>query len=280
VLRGEGHGSAFFTAARMRRALAGATAVWASTDRLAAASRPLHPDVSVWGPVMDPLLRDGTAPDEGPLTVVIPGGDFRAPGLAGEPMARLAAMAEAEPLRVVATAAAAKAMKPELGEAEILAPPIERSFRQFVRRWRRFGPDILLHPEGATANAPFKCPTAVITAGYFGAAPVVADEPAYNGWGEQEGVLRLGDDAIGLTRAASGVRKPDWRADMGRRLSRALAQRFNEEGRVARLREAMAAGGPRRGAAQVLASREFRRSRLALALARETSWLSNLLRRP
>ncbi len=278
VLRAEHDASAFFTATRMRRALTGAAALWASTERLAEAHRPLHPDVRVWGPVMDPRLADDAPPADGPLTVVMPGGDFRAVGLEGEPIERLAAMAAAEPLRVVATAAAAKAIEPELGAAELVVASPERSFRQFVRRWRRYGPDILLHPEGATANAPFKCPTAVIVAGYLGAAPVVADEPAYDGWGEHEGVLRLGDDAMGLIRAASGVHKPDWRADMGQRLTRALRRRFDGEGRVAMLREAMQSGTPRRGAAQVLASLEFRRRRRALALARAMRGLSDLAR--
>ena len=277
VLRAEHDAPAFYTPARMRRALARAAAGWASTERLADAHRPLHPLVTVWGPVLDPLLEDGRAPADGLLTVALPGGDFRAAGLEGEPIERLRAMAEAESIRVVATAAAARAVAPELGAAELVVMPTERSFRQFVRRWRRFGPDILLHPEGATANAPFKCPTAVIVAGYLGAAPVVADEPAYDGWGEHEGVLRLGDEAMGLIRAASGVRKEGWRADMSQRLAGALARRFGGEGRGAMIRAAAAAGRetPRRGAAQVLASAELRRRRWALRVAR---WLRGLRR--
>lgn len=279
ALRAEHDASLFYRARRMRRALAGAAAVWTSTEALAAVHRSLHPQVKVWGPVLDPLLRYGAPPADGPLTVVLPGGDFRAAGLEGQPTVRLAAMAAAEPVRVVATEAAAKALAPELGAAEIEAPPMERSFRQFVRRWRRYGPDILLHPEGATTNAPFKCPTAVIVAGYLGAAPVVADEPAYAGWGEREGVLRLGDDAMGLIRAASGVHKPDWRADMGARLQRALAKRFGGEGQVTTILATIAGAGgtPRRSAAQVLASRAFGRRRLALRFARATRGMRGVI---
>ncbi|HEY1426194.1 MAG TPA: hypothetical protein VGF50_05935 [Caulobacteraceae bacterium] len=275
ALRSEGDASVFYTAERMRRALAGAAEVWASTAWLAEALAPLHGEVKVWGPVLDPLLTGGPAPDDGPLTVVLPGGDFRAAGLAGEPMERLRAMAEAEPLRMIATAAAAKALAGALGPAEIVVLPPQPSFRQFVRQWRSYGPDILLHPEGATANAAFKCPTAVIVAGYLGAVPVVADEPAYAGWGENEGVLRLGDDAMGLIRAASGVLKRNWRADMAARLARALPRRFGDGGRAAMLLAAVQAArqAPRRGAAQVLGSGEFRRRRAALRLARGTRWL-------
>jgi hypothetical protein len=279
ALRAEHDASVFYRARRMRRALAAAAAVWTSTPALAAVHRPLHPEVKVWGPVLDPLLQDGGPPADGPLTVVLPGGDFRAAGLEGQPTVRLAAMAAAEPVRVVATEAAARALAPDLDAAEIEVMPMERSFRQFVRRWRRYGPDILLHPEGATTNAPFKCPTAVIVAGYLGAAPVVADEPAYAGWGEREGVLRLGDDAMGLIRAASGVRKPDWRDEMGGRLQRALAKRFSGDGRVEMIRVATAGAGqsPRRPAAQVLASRPFRRRRLALRFARATRGMRALI---
>ena len=118
----------------------------------------------------------------------------------------------------------------------------------------------------------------MIVAGYLGAAPVVADEPAYQGWGENEGVLRLGDDAMGLIRAASGVRKPDWRADMGARLSRALTRRFGGEGRAAMIRgtATSAAEAPRRAAGQVLASPQFRRRLRTLRLARATRLLSSL----
>ncbi len=279
ALRAEHDASAFYTAGRMRRALAGAQAVWCSTERLAEPHRTVHPDVKVWGPVLDPLLKAGAPPQDGPLTVVLPGGDFRASGLEGEPIQRLAAMAAAEPIRVVATAAAGKALAPELGAADVVVLPLERSFRQFVRNWRSFGPDILLHPEGATTNAPFKCPTAVIVAGYLGAAPVVADEPAYDGWGDTEGVLELGGDAMGLIRAASGVRKPDWRADMDARLTRALARRFGGEGRAAMIQATIAGAGEtvRRGAAQVLAAAEFRRRRLARRLAYATRGFRTLI---
>ena len=278
ALRAEHDASAFYTAGRMRRALAGAQAIWCSTERLAEVHRALHPVVKIWGPVLDPLLKAGPPAADGSLTVVLPGGDFRASGLDGEPLERLAAMAAAEPIRVVATAAAGKALAPELDGADIVVLPQERSFRQFVRTWRSFGPDILLHPEGATANAPFKCPTAVIVAGYLGAAPVVADEPAYNGWSDNEGVLELGDDAMGLIRAASGVRKPDWRADMGARLDRALARRFGGEGRelMIRMTIAEAPETPRRSAAQVLASAAFRR-RLARRIAHATRGLRTFI---
>jgi hypothetical protein len=263
----------FFTAAHMGRALAGAAEVWASTPALAAVLAPLHPAVKVWGPVLDPALG-GPSPQPGdPLTIAIAGGDFRAGGLAGAPL-RLAAIAERQPLRIIATPAIARALAPQLPTAEIVTRPNERSFRQFIQQWRRHRIDILLHPAGVTANAAYKCPTAVLTAGYLGAAPVVADEPAYQDWGEAEGVVRLGGDGEGLAAVAGRVRDPGWRDEMRGRLAVALAARFSDGGRAARLRALMRPG--RGDTAKILASPGFTRRRAALGVAHATRRIRDL----
>jgi len=279
ALQAEGDAPSFYSAARMRRALEGAAEVWTSTETLAAAHRSLHPRVRVWGPVLDPVLR--APPPQPPadlLTVAVAGGDFRLTGLDGAPIAQLQAISETQDLRLVLTQGAAKALAPTLRRAEIVALPPERSFRQFIRRWRRFAPDILLHPAGATSNAPFKCPTAVIVAGYLGAVPVVAHEPAYDGWGEAEGVIGLGGDAGGLACAAASARDDGWRGDMAGRLDAALAARFNGGGREAVLERVIAAAAPgQRGSArQVLASPGFSRRRAELGFAHATRWVRAL----
>jgi hypothetical protein len=278
ALQAEGDAPSFYSAGRMRRALAGAAEVWTSTETLAAAHRPLHPRVRVWGPVLDPVLRAPPGRRADLLTIALAGGDFRLTGLEGAPIAQLQAISEAQDLRLVVTQAAAKALAPALRRAEIVALPPERSFRQFIRRWRRFAPDLLLHPAGATSNAPFKCPTAVIVAGYLGAVPVVADEPAYDRWGEAEGVIGLGRDARGLAAAAAAARDGVWRLDMAGRLAAALAARFNDADREAALEAVIAAAAPeRRGSArQVLASPRFSRRRAELGLAHATRWVRAL----
>ena len=278
ALHAEGDAPSFYSAARMRRALAGAAEVWASTETLAAAHRPLHPRVRVWGPVLDPVLRAPSPPAADMLTVALAGGDFRLAGLEGAPIAQLKAISETQDLRLVVTQGAAKALAPALERAEIVALPPERSFRQFVRRWRRFAPDVLLHPAGATSNAPFKCPTAVIVAGYLGAVPVVAEEPAYDGWGGAEGVIGLGGDAGGLAHAAASAHDGGWRGDMAGRLATALAARFNGDGRESVLEAVITAAAPeRRGSArQVLASPGFSRRRAELGFAHATRWVRAL----
>ena len=283
ALQAEGEASRFYSPDRMRRALVGAAEVWTSTEALAAAHRPLHLQVRVWGPVLDPVLR---APPRAPsdiLTVAVAGGDFRLAGLGGGPVERLRAISESQDLRMVVTQSAAKALAPALPRADVVALPMERSFRQFVRRWRRYAPDVLLHPAGATTNAPYKCPTAVIVAGYFGAVPVVADEPAYDGWDEADGVIRLGVEAGGLARVAGAALDAAWRGDMGARLAAALAARFHPRGRAALLEAVIGRARPDRQssdlrgeAGAVLASPGFSRRRAELRLARATRWVRAL----
>jgi hypothetical protein len=160
---------------------------------------------------------------------------------------------------------------------------MERSFRQHIRAWRRFSPDILLHPAGATGNAPFKTPTAAIVAAYLDAVPVVADEPAYQGWGEAEGALRLGADGAGFALAASQARQSDWRGDMRLRLARALTARFGVDDRVRRLM-ALVRPSPRRNAVavaqNVLDSPGFARRQAARRLIRLARPLNDRVRPP
>ncbi|HEX3918109.1 MAG TPA: glycosyltransferase [Caulobacteraceae bacterium] len=274
ALAAERDAPTFFTAARMRRALAGAAEAWASTPALAEALAPLHPAMRAWGPVLDPALAVQASRRGEPLTVAIAGGDFRVGGLAGAPVRQLAAIAERQPLRVIATPAIVRALSPRLSGAEIVTQPIERSFRQFIRQWRRYGIDILLHPAGATANAAYKCPTAVLTAGYLGALPIVADEPAYQGWGEAEGVVRFGGDGEGLAAAARRVADAARRDEMRGRLAAALTARFGDEGRADRLHALMRPG--RADAAKILASPGFTGRRAALDVAHATRRIRDL----
>ena len=283
ALKAEGEAKAFYALPRMQAALAKAAAVWTSTDALAAAHVWLHSNVAVWKPVLDPMLGSPAAPSTGPLTVALSGGDFRLPGVAGVALEGLRQIAEGPGLRLFVTPAGGRMLHPLLPAAEIVVLPRERSFRQHVRAWRRFSPDILLHPLGATANAPFKSPTAAIVAGYLGAIPVVAEEPAYQGWGEAEGVLRIGPNGEGLALVAARARQADWRADMGRRLAEALSVRFSDEGRLRRLME-LVRPSPRRNAVAVaeniLESPAFARRQAARRLVHLARPLSDRLRPP
>jgi hypothetical protein len=282
ALGAEGAAQPFYTAPRMQAALAKAAAIWASTDALAAAHAWLHPKVAVWNPVLDPRLASSApTPADGPLTVALSGGDFRLPGVIGAPLEALRQIADGPGLRLLVTPAGDRKLRPLLPAAEIVVLPMERSFRQHIRAWRRFGPDVLLHPLGATTNAPFKSPTAAITARYLGAIPVVADEPAYQGWGDADGVLRIGASGEGLALAAAHARLADWRADMGARLAAALAARLGPEGRVRRLTALMRPSARRNATAlaeNILESPAFARWQAARRLIRLARPLSDRLR--
>jgi hypothetical protein len=278
-LRAEGDAPSFYSARRVRRALSGARAIWVSTPPLGFAHAELHPNVALWRPALDPVLLEAAPPPPEKLTIAIAGGDFRLAGLSGPLAEGLREIASAGPLRIIATEAWAKPLAEALPGAEIIALPLERSFRQFVRQWRRFGVDILLHPAGATRNAPYKCPTAVIVAGYLGATPVVADEPAYDGWGVSSGVVRLGADGAGLATVARQARDPDWRGRLAERLAAALEARFGTADRAAMLAAVLAGGrSPGPAADEVLAAPGFRLRRLGLWLARAARRLLTLSR--
>ncbi|HEY2710235.1 MAG TPA: hypothetical protein VGI95_19505, partial [Caulobacteraceae bacterium] len=107
VLRREGQASPFYVDARMRAALATAEAIWTSTSALAASRVWLHGRVEVCRPALDPRLGGPAPSPTGPLTVAIPGGDFRLSGLVGPALEVLATLSETREVRVLASDAAA-----------------------------------------------------------------------------------------------------------------------------------------------------------------------------
>ncbi|MGU3363111.1 hypothetical protein ACLBWX_22670 [Methylobacterium sp. M6A4_1b] len=59
----------------------------------------------------------------------------------------------------------------------------------FCRDWLQYNLDIIIHPPGNTKNLAFKTANALLIAYYLGAVPVVADEPAYAGSNDKNGVI-------------------------------------------------------------------------------------------
>jgi hypothetical protein len=273
VLRAEGLAGRYYRPERMRAALAGAAEVWVSTAPLAEATRPLHPRIRIWGPVLDPILARPPPRRAGPLTIAFAGGGFRVPRLIGPPLERLRRLSESGPLRLVLTPDAARQVASLVPAAEVVVAPIERSFRQFIYAGRSLGIDILMHPAGATANAPYKCATAAITAGYLGAIPLVDEEPAYSGWDEADGLLRFGDEARGLDEAVAAARDAARRTRLGERLAASLARRFADAGRWQTLQALAADRGLARPGPDVLSEARFRARRAALGIARRSRWL-------
>jgi hypothetical protein len=100
--------------------------------------------------------------------------------------------------------------------------PFESDFLTFLHRWRRRAPAVVLHPAGKTENIANKSAATILVAHVLGAVPVVADEPAYKGWDETSGVLKLHDDdwIVPLQRALDPSRALEFHARLRQALTR------------------------------------------------------------
>jgi hypothetical protein len=226
TLRAERRASIFFTEARIRRALRGARALWASTPALAEVSAPLHERVEVWSPARDSVLEAALTRPGPVLAVAVAGGDFRLGGLRTRFLDTLEAAAVRAPVRLLVRPSAVPALADKARGVSLIAAPTDESFPQFIRAWRAAGVDILLHPEGDTRGTPFKCPTSAFVAHYLGAVPVVAPEPAYADWSQADGVLVEGAGHTELAAAIEAASDSDWRQAMSGRLAQTIARRF------------------------------------------------------
>jgi hypothetical protein len=193
ALRHDQPGFAFYTDARVREFAGRMVAVIGTSPTLCAQLGSFHSAVLHWPCVLDErLIAPSGIRGNGPPRVACVGGAFRAGGLHRVVLPALDALPGARLL--LADGLAAK-----VPGAHVL--PFEPDFARFVAAWRAAEADILLHPPGRTANLAMKGPGTLLVALYLGAAPVVADEPAYAGLGVAQGVLRT-DDSIDSWRAA------------------------------------------------------------------------------
>jgi glycosyltransferase involved in cell wall biosynthesis len=203
-----------------------------------ARERALNDSVLLLQPVLDSHLRPTVEqPPRGSLTIAVPGGPFRnahfrkviAPGLNGLPadiaLELLVRDADKRLRRVV---------EPRI---QITSAGFFRSFSEFVRRWRRFGPDVLVHPRGQTLNIDYKSPNAILVAHLLGAVPVVADERAYAALGEEQGVVKVRVDTAEAWRdAVASLVDPDRWQRLRSRLAAYCEARFGPQHNEATLR--------------------------------------------
>lgn len=205
---------AFYRSPGFSEAMTLLDGVIASTPQLAASLRrrmPERPTVGVLPPRLATHWPIRTAPGTG---IGLIGGAFRGGELQRE---FLPAVGELPPpVRIVAS----DNLRPFLGNLAVEWEPFEADFLTFLHRWFRLAPAILLHPPGRTRNLPNKSIATLIVAHALSAVPLVADEPAFEGWGEEQGVLRLepGHWAAALRRGSD----PEMAADLRRRLAVAL----------------------------------------------------------
>lgn len=187
TLRREVAGFAYYSEERVAAFARDCAGVLATSAALAETFRPSQANTVLCDLCLDPVLAPN-ADDAGPAAepcLAIAGGDFRAGDFTASVLPAIRALDR--PVRLLAR----RGLVPAGSGIDAVEAPFTRSFRQFVHQWRRQRPSVLLHPRGQTANARFKTPNALLVAHYLGAVPIVAaGEPAYDGLGEEAGVLR------------------------------------------------------------------------------------------
>jgi hypothetical protein len=176
--------------------------------------------IAVLGPRPARCWPRPTRPAQG---VGLIGGTFRGEGLRRLVVPALAA--SASPPRIVAC----DNLRPFLGGIQAEWEPYEPDFLTFLHRWQRRAPAVIAHPPGRTANLPAKSDATILVAHAIGTVPVVADEPGFSGWGEEQGVVRVaGRDWAEALRHAQ---RPDVAGEMRARLDAVLAAeaRFSDD---------------------------------------------------
>jgi hypothetical protein len=184
ALAAEQRGFAYYAPETLRSFTAGAAAILATSAPLRATLAPLHDNIIEWPLVHDAALRPDHLDTARPLVAGVFGGAFRHRAFAEQVLPPLRA-------RGISTFANADLAR---GAAGVSPVPFEVSFRSFVFRWQRLGLRALLHPAGVSANMANKSRASLLAAAYLGAVPVVADEQAYAGLGEAQGVIVAAPD--------------------------------------------------------------------------------------
>lgn len=178
--------------------LRAATGIVVSTDALArfVLSNGIHDNVLKLGPVLDRSLLQGHASasaDDGIVTLAFVGSIQRNDVFAAavEPaIARL--WREGVRLRVVVRAGSDMQTLSFHGIPTV-QQPLAKSFAEYIATWRRFRPDVLVHPHVESKNAPYKTSSVILSACLLGAVPVVGAEPAFAGLSERDGVHVVAD---------------------------------------------------------------------------------------
>lgn len=170
-----------YRAETVRRFAARLVGIVTTSAPLAGALAHYHRDVTIMPLAADPVLLARRPAVPGHRAAVV-GGGFRAKALRDV----VAPAARAEGVRLIVPAGLPHA------PFDALRLPFEGDFAQFVFRWQAEAPFALLHPQGDSANIANKSRGTLLVAAYLGAVPIVAQEPAYHGLAEEDGVLTAG----------------------------------------------------------------------------------------
>jgi hypothetical protein len=225
ALRGEVPSLAYYDDAAVRRFVARSAAVLASTPALADALRSLGANTLAWPCIFDETLARpiAEAMHTDPLRLAVIGGPFRRASLIEDVWPAVQSLNGSGRMTLYGRPDVLR----DLDTSVIRRLPIEGSLRQFVFRWRGAGCAAVLHPAGRTVNLPFKSPATVLASRYLGAVPIVANEPAYSGLGENEGVLIADSGVDSWRRAIMRVMPDDERRSLLEALDRWCRTNFS-----------------------------------------------------
>lgn len=187
----------YYTPETLKAFTVGAAGIVTTSEPLAKVLASLHATTILWPLVYDAALSSPARNADEPFVAGAFGGAFRHRDFTAN-------VAPALMERSIPTHATTDLAR---GTKGVTPVPFEKSFGSFVFRWQRLGLRALLHPSGASTNMPNKSRASLLAAAYLGAIPVVADEPAYAGTGEEQGVLKAAPDTWGdaLDRLADPV---------------------------------------------------------------------------
>ncbi|MCC7274790.1 MAG: sulfotransferase [Alphaproteobacteria bacterium] len=260
----------YYSSGNLATLLALADGAIAPTPDLVDAFRPHCRRVLLWPQVVDEsLVPPATGPAYEPPArrIGMMGGSFRAEAFLREVRPALERLAAERPLTLVARE---DLLVRAPGRAALHALPLEPAFRRFVFLWRRAQVDTVVHPRAVTADAPCAGPSALLTALYLGALPIVPDEPAHGGVGIEDGVTVAAAGDAGWHQALVRTADPAEREILQARLRAYCRRRFAPDAAAAALAVVLDAARP--------PDARQARSRLAWLSARPT--LASLARHP
>lgn len=232
ALGGETASLGHYRAETVRRFAQRLAGIVTTSAPLAAALSPYHASIAVLPLAADPALlaRRPATPSE---RAAIIGGGFRAKALTE--VVAPAATAEGVPLILPAGL-------PRAPHAA-LRLPFDGDFAQFIFRWQAEAPFALLHPHGDSGNIGNKSRGTLLVAAYLGAVPIVADEPAYQGLGEGQGVLSAGRKAAEWRSQIARLKDAGFRGQMLRNLDAWVASECDADVAGAQFRRIVGVAG-------------------------------------
>jgi glycosyltransferase involved in cell wall biosynthesis len=194
------------------------------------ATNHLHHDIRSFGPTFDRATLEKVRkiprePHPGLLRIGFIGGDFRLAGLQAKVHPALEQLSRQTRVEFIARASDKRAKPPSTVEWRRVSRV--DSYDTFIQRWRAFGIDALVHPEGQTLNIDYKTNSVLLAALYIGAVPIITDEAAFAGVGPEQGAIKVAGGPDEWARAIGSISDPDFKREMLSRLERFCLRQFD-----------------------------------------------------